>query len=90
MKKFWVNAYQSNPTLFWVECAAVMFTVAGSLILAVSAKNPDMSLVYPLFFVGSTMQVYVSYKRSAAWIMVLTAYFVAVNVLGFGRAVEWW
>lgn len=90
MKKFWMNAYRTDPVLFWVEFVAVSFTIAGSLILAISAKNPDMSLVYPLFFVGSTMQVYVSFKRAAAWIMVLTGYFMAVNILGFGRAVSWW
>jgi len=90
MKKFWLDAYRINPALFWIELIAVMFTVVGSLTLAINAKNPDMSIVYPLFFVGSCLQVWVSYRRHAAWIMVLAVYFMAVNVLGFGRAVNWW
>jgi len=90
MKKFWIGAYRVNPLLFWLELVAVLFTVSGSLILAINAKNPDMSVVYPLFFVGSCLQVWVSYHRHAAWIMVLTMYFMVVNILGFGRAVNWW
>jgi hypothetical protein len=90
MKKFWLNAYRANPYLFWVELVAILFTISGSLVLALNADDPDLSVVYPMFFVGSCLQAWVSYRRQAAWIMVLTIYFIGVNILGFGRSIGMW
>ena len=60
------------------------------MLLAVNADDPNMLLVYPGFFVGSVTQLYASWRRGAAWIMLLTAYFACVNVFGYGVAALWW
>lgn len=72
------------------ELVSFIFTVAASLTLAVNADNPNMLYVYPGFFVGSVTQLYASWRRGAAWIMLLTFYFALVNVFGFGVAAQWW
>lgn len=90
IKDFWVNSYRSDKTAFTFELISFIFTVGASMTLALNADNPNMMIVYPGFFVGSITQVYASWRRGAAWIMLLTSYFAVVNVFGFGVAAGWW
>ena len=90
IKQFWINSYASDKTAFYFELFSFIFTVGASLTLAVNAYDPDMSIVYPFFFIGSTTQCYAAYRRGAAWVMMLTFYFSLVNVFGYGIAVSWW
>ena len=90
VKQFWVNSYTSDKTAFCFELVSFIFTVGASMLLAVNADNPNMLLVYPGFFVGSVTQLYASWRRGAAWIMLLTFYFACVNVFGYGVAAQWW
>jgi len=90
IKQFWINSYASDKTAFYFELVSFIFTVGASLTLAVNAYDPDMSIVYPFFFIGSTTQCYAAYRRGAAWVMMLTFYFSLVNVFGYGIAVSWW
>ena len=87
---FWLNSYHSDKTAFGFELVSFIFTVGASLTLAINAKDPNMLIVYPGFFVGSVTQAYASYRRGAAWVMLLTVYFACVNVFGFGVAAGWW
>ena len=88
-KLFWTNSYQSDRTAFYFELVSFVFTVAASMTLAVNADNPNMLLVYPGFFVGSITQAYASYRRGAAWVLLLTSYFAIVNVFGYAVASNW-
>lgn len=90
VKQFWINSYTSDTTAFTFELISFVFTVGASLMLAINADNPNMLLVYPGFFVGSITQLYASWRRGAAWIMLLTFYFACVNVFGYGVAAQWW
>mgnify|MGYP006883132580 FL=1 len=90
IKQFWINSYASDKTAFYFELVSFIFTVGASMLLAVNADDPNMLLVYPGFFVGSVTQLYASWRRGAAWIMLLTAYFACVNVFGYGVAALWW
>jgi len=85
-----MQSYTSDHVAFVFELISFIFTVAASLYLAIHAANPDMRYVYPGFFIGAITQVYASWRRGAAWIMLLTAYFACINVFGFGRALGWW
>jgi hypothetical protein len=87
---FWRNSYQSDQTAFWFELVSFLFTVAGSLYLAVNAAAPDMRFVYPAFFIGASTGCYAAIRRGGAWIALVTAYFTVINVFGFGRAMGWW
>lgn len=90
VKDFWINSYQSDRVAFGFELVSFVFTVIASLYLAINADDPDMRFVYPNFFIGAVTQVYASWRRGAAWIMLLTFYFAIVNVFGFGRAMGWY
>ena len=90
IKDFWSASFHSDRTAFVFEMISFIFTVSASLYLAIHAANPDMRFVYPGFFVGAVSQVYASYRRGSAWIMLLTVYFAIINVFGFGRAMLWW
>ena len=90
LKKFFADSYTTDKTAFYFELVSFIFTVGASLTLAINAANPNMLFVYPFFFIGSTTQCYACYRRGAAWVMVLTAYFSCINLFGFGRALAWW
>jgi hypothetical protein len=90
IQDFWLNSYRSDRVAFSFELISFIFTVGASMYLALHADNPDMRYVYPGFFVGAVTQVYASWRRGAAWIMLLTFYFACINVFGFGRAIGYW
>lgn len=90
IKDFWVNSYKSDRIAFAFELISFIFTVAASLTLAINARDPNMMIIYPFFFVGSVTQCYASVRRGAAWVMLLTGYFAVINVFGFGVAGGFW
>lgn len=85
-----MQSYHSDKIAFYCEIISFVFTVGASLYLATTADNPDMRYVYPGFFIGAAFGVLSSYRRGLAWPMLLTSYFMVVNVFGFGVAMLWW
>jgi len=90
IKSFWLRSYKSDKIAFGFELVSFVFTVTASLTLAFTAKDPNMLVVYPGFFVGAVTQCYASVRRGAAWVMILTFYFACVNIFGYGVAAGWW
>lgn len=90
IKEFWLHSYHSDRVAFYFELISFVFTVGASLTLAFTADAPDMTIVYPGFFIGSCTAIYAYYRRKLAWPMMLTTYFAFVNVFGFGVAAGWW
>ena len=90
IKSFWLKSFRSDKIAFGFELVSFVFTVGASLTLALNARDPNMLYVYPGFFLGSVSQCYASFRRGAAWVMMLTGYFSIVNVFGFGIASNWW
>jgi hypothetical protein len=78
-----INSYKEDRIAFCFEFIGMAFTVAGSLLLALTAKDPDMLIVYPLFFIGSATGLYAYYRKQAIWTIVLTGHFVVINIVGF-------
>ena len=90
VRSFWLRSYESDRKAFYFELVSFIFTVGASLTLAITATNPDMTVVYPMFFVGAVTQCYASYRRNAAFVMMITGYFSVINVYGYGVASYWW
>jgi hypothetical protein len=90
VRSFWLRSFESHRTAFYFELVSFIFTVGASLTLAISARDPNMLIVYPGFLVGALTQCYASYRRGAAWVMILTFYFACVNIFGYGVAAGWW
>ena len=88
--EFWKSSYRSDRIAFTYELLSFVFTVAASATLAFTADQPDMRIVYPGFFIGSVFGVLGYYRRKLAWPMMLTGWFIFVNILGFGVAMRWW
>ena len=77
------KSYQHDHVAFYFEMCGMIFTVAGSLLMAITAKNPNMLIVYPLYLIGASTGLYAYYRREMVWTIVLTAYFVVINIVGF-------
>ena len=90
VSSFWLRSFESDGTAFYFDLVSFIFTVGASLTLAISARDPNMLIVYPGFLVGALTQCYASYRRGAAWVMILTFYFACVNIFGYGVAAGWW
>ena len=89
VRSFWLRSYENDRTAFYFELVSFIFTVGASLTLAITAADPDMTIIYPAFFVGAVTQCYASYRRNAAFVMI-TGYFSIINVYGYGVASYWW
>ena len=87
---FWKSSYDSDRIAFYLELSSFIFTVGASLTLALTAAQPDMRLVYPFFFIGSITGLMGYIRRKLAWPVMLTGWFVVVNILGFGVAMGWY
>ena len=90
VRSFWLRSFESDRTAFYFELVSFIFTVGASLTLAITAADPDMTIIYPGFFIGAVTQCYAAYRRGAAWVMILTFYFSCVNIFGYGVAAGWW
>ena len=90
IKTFWTNSYNSDKIAFYYELVSFITTVFASLTLAFTAASPDMTIVYPGFFIGALTGAYAYYRRGLPWPLLLTSYFAVVNVFGFGVAIGWW
>ncbi len=66
IKDFWINSYKSDKIAFAFELISFIFTVTASLTLAFNARDPNMLVIYPFFFIGSVTQCYAAVRRGAA------------------------
>lgn len=89
VKLFVMESYHTDKVAFWFEVISFLLTVASSLSLAVTADAPDMRIVYPGFFLGSIAATYAYYRRKLALPMLLTTYFIVINIIGFCVAMGW-
>jgi hypothetical protein len=90
VRAFWLRSFESDRVAFAFEMISFIFTVGASLTLAITASNPDMTIIYPGFFIGAVTQCYAAYRRNAAFVMMVTGYFSVINVYGYGVASYWW
>jgi len=84
---FWRDSYKSNPIAFYFELISFLLVVSASMTLAVTARSPDMSIIYPLFLLSSLTALVAHLRRKLAFPLLASVYFSCVNVLGFSKAV---
>ena len=85
IKEFWISSYRSDKTAFWFELVSVIFTICGSCILTFTSPNPIMSVVFPLYWIGSSTMLYAGIRRRQIWLSTLTAWFTTMNTIGLYR-----
>ena len=86
---FWKQSYHSDPLAFVLEMTNFFFSVGASVALAITAQHPPMHLIYPFYFIGSISQMVASIRRGQPWVMMVTAWFSGMNVIGWSRAMAW-
>ena len=85
IKEFWISSYKSDKTAFWFELVSVAFTICGSCILTFTSPNPIMSIVFPIYWIGSSTMLIAGIRRRQIWLSTLTAWFTAMNTIGLYR-----
>jgi len=90
IKGFWLESYHSDKVAFYYELTSFIFTVIASLSLAFYARDPNMALIYPAFFIGAVSGAYGYWRRKLPWPLLLTTYFAFVNIFGWGVAMSYW
>lgn len=78
-----IRSWQHDHIAFVFEMIGTFFTIAGSLLLALTAEDPNMLIIFPIYEVGSVSLLYAYYRRQMVWSILLTGYFVVINVVGF-------
>ena len=82
LKEFWVNSYKTDSIAFWLELFSVTVTVCGSAVLTFTSPHPIMSIVFPLYWLGSSSMCYAGFRRRLVWIATLTGWFTVMNTIG--------
>jgi hypothetical protein len=82
LKEFWVSSYKSDKLSFWFELVSVSFTIAGSCFLTFTSPNPIMSIVFPLYLIGSSTLLVAAIRRRQIWLCTLTSWFTLMNIIG--------
>ena len=82
LKEFWVNSYKTDFIAFYLELISVDVTVAGSAVLTFTSPEPIMSIVFPLYWLGSSTMCLAGVRRRLIWIACLTGWFTIMNTIG--------
>ena len=85
LKEFWVSSFKSDQTAFWFELISVILTIIGSCILTFTSPTPIMSIVFPIYWVGSSTLLVAAYRRRQIWLCTLTSWFTIMNTIGLYR-----
>ncbi len=89
-RDFWVRSYQSDRRAFYYETISAICIFTSTTMLALTAQNPSMWIIYPINFVGAVFSTLSFLRRGAGWPLVMTVYFMHLHVFGFGRSLAWW
>lgn len=76
------ESWKQDHIAFVFEMVGCFFTIAASIVLAVTAKEPDMLTVYILYLIGSGVMCYAYIRRNMVWSIVLTVWFTFINIIG--------
>ena len=82
IRKAIFDYWQQDHIAFLFELVGSIFTIAASIVLAATAKEPDMLTVYILYLFGSSIMCYAYIRRNMIWSVVLTIWFTIINIVG--------
>ena len=80
------SSWEHDHIAFICEMFGTVFTISGALLLAFTANNPNMIIVYPLYQIGTVALMYAYYRRQMVWSIGLTGFFIVINFIGFAKA----
>jgi len=80
------QSWDTDHIAFIYEMFGTVFTIVGALLLALTAEEPNMKLVYPIYQIGTVALMYAYYRRQMVWSIGLTGFFIVINFIGFIKA----
>ncbi len=87
-----VNALKENWHSDRIACIAeflgTIFTIIASMTLAITAKDPNMALIFPIYQLGTIGLAIAYYRRDVFWSNGLMWYFICANSYGFFVAID--
>lgn len=82
IRAYWISSYNYNPLVFWIEMAATISVVTGSFIIAYTVLDLDPITFIPFYTFGSICSFIAAIIRRAVWVIVMTSWFTAMNLIG--------
>jgi hypothetical protein len=85
----WRHDIVHNPWLFWVEICSTALNMGASAIFALTSGggNTPLILIFIMWIIGSIGMAWASYKRNAAWLLVLMTFYTVMNIVGLSNLV---
>ena len=82
IKNYWVESYEQNPLLFWIEMSATVSVIIGSFLIAYTVLDLEPIKFIPFYLFGSICSLISAIIRKAVWVIVMTTWFTTMNLAG--------
>lgn len=79
----WCHDIKHSPVLFWVEIISTVMNMAASVLMGFMSASPPLLIIFVLWILGSIGMAWASFKRNAAWMLVLMSFYTVMNIVGF-------
>jgi hypothetical protein len=81
VKEYFKESYRLSPLAFYCELCETILVCGASAILTYTVLNPATKIFIPMMFIGSILGVIATFKRKAAFAIILTTWFVIMNFI---------
>ena len=81
VKGYFKESHRLSPFAFWCEISETILLVGASAILTFTVLDPATKIFIPMMFIGSILGVIATFKRKAAFAIILTTWFVIMNFI---------
>ena len=82
IREYWMNSYNQNPLVFWIEMTATISVVIGSFLIAYTVLDLNPITFIPFYLIGSICSLIAAIIRKAVWVIVMTTWFTIMNLAG--------
>jgi hypothetical protein len=82
MVDFWVQTWQSNKLLFWLEASGTVLGMVAAGILNFNSTNPNMLAVLILYFISAVLLACSSYIRESSFFVLLMTFYATTSIYG--------
>jgi hypothetical protein len=81
------ETYRLSPVIFYAELIELVLLVGASIVLTVTVLDPATQWFIPLYLVGSIFGLTSAILRRAGFVILLTGWFTAMNIIALTRLV---
>lgn len=80
--RFWVDTWNTNRLLFWVEALSTIQGMTACALLNFTTENPNMALILFLYVTSAVGLAWGSYTRKASFVLVLMSFYAITSSIG--------